>query len=407
MKSLTQEIMELQTQLQLIQDVKEEWKDEKCIKQIAEAVKNTKTNLSKAFGESLHRLHVFQPKESVIRKVLQEFPESMKVKNQVDRIPIQSCFVKASKGKSLKYIPVLAKEGSKHEVGGADGRGGLLTTIPRISSARNTRRNTLQFLPSLPGDEYDRLALNTMKELKKLGLLKKDDIKEYNLTLYSVGTGKDAPLRLRSLLEWDHAYPLERITYKGTSTMFMHWVILWHTELENVKAVLTVTFNMYPEEAGFLFQRNENGKTALEYALEKFGEKETMTMLHEILSPTKSFPILHHALVHVPQKATIFTKWFPWAFHLRDRHGRSLHQAIMAAGGKCIEENNIVIASMSDDQVQEKDPITTLYPFAAVASGEDGDLERSFELLRRQPGVLDRSPVQRKRTKKRKRSSTK
>ena len=143
--------------------------------------------------------------------------------------------------------------------------------------------------------------------------------------------------------------------------------------------------------------------------LEEYGENETMTMLHEILSPTKSFPILHHVLVHIPQKAKLFTKWFPWAFHLRDHHGRSLHQAIMAAGAKCIEDNCIICSSLSDDQVQEKDPITTLYPFAAVACGEDGDLERSFELLRRHPGVLDRNPVQRKRkrAKKRKRSSEK
>ncbi|GFH48851.1 predicted protein [Chaetoceros tenuissimus] len=44
---------------------------------------------------------------------------------------------------------------------------------------------------------------------------------------------------------------------------------------------------------------------------------------------------------------------------------------------------------MSDDEICEKDPVTTLYPFAAVASGDYGDLEKSFYLLRRQPGVLD------------------
>ena len=44
---------------------------------------------------------------------------------------------------------------------------------------------------------------------------------------------------------------------------------------------------------------------------------------------------------------------------------------------------------MSDDQIRSKDPITTLYPFAAVASGEEGDLEKAFYLLRRQPCVLE------------------
>ena len=55
----------------------------------------------------------------------------------------------------------------------------------------------------------------------------------------------------------------------------------------------------------------------------------------------------------------------------------------MAAGGKCIGDNCEIISSLSNDPVQERDPITMLYPFAAVACGEYGDLERSvFELLR-------------------------
>ena len=395
MPSLTQEIMELQAQLQCIQNLKEEWKDDKCIKQIAEAIKNTKRNLSKAFGESLYRLSIFQPKESVVENMLKGFPECMKVKNEANCLPIQSC-VFQDNVKSLKYIPVLAKEGLNRELGGNDTRGGLLTTLG------DNDANTLQYLALLSGDGFDRLALNTMKELKKLGLLKKDDIKEYKLPFFSAGAGKGALLRFRFLLEWDPSYPMEPMGSK----MFIDYLIDMHTELEDVKAILTVTIDMYPEEAGFLFQKNNSNKTAMECAFEKFGEKETMTMLHEILSPTKSIPILHHALVHIPQKDKLFTRWFPWAFHLRDHHGRSLHQAIMAAGGQCIEDNCIIFSSLSDDQVQEKDPITTLYPFAAVASGEDGDLERSFELLRRQPGVLDRNPVQSnsKRTKKRKRS---
>ena len=41
----------------------------------------------------------------------------------------------------------------------------------------------------------------------------------------------------------------------------------------------------------------------------------------------------------------------------------------------------MLLATLTDDQIREKDPVTSLYPFAAVASGEDGDLEKSFYLL--------------------------
>ena len=78
-------------------------------------------------------------------------------------------------------------------------------------------------------------------------------------------------------------------------------------------------------------------------------------------------------------------------------------QCILAAG--VVNENVHVYASMSDVQIRTKDPVTTLYPFAAVASGEEGDLEKAFYLLRRQPCVVEaegsRSFVER--TKKRKR----
>ena len=83
-------------------------------------------------------------------------------------------------------------------------------------------------------------------------------------------------------------------------------------------------------------------------------------------------------------------KKFPWAYQLRDEDGRSLHQAVFAYRGKLLKTKNMLLATLTDDQIREKDPVTTLYPFAAVASGEDGDLEKSFYLLRRQPGVLER-----------------
>ena len=129
----------------------------------------------------------------------------------------------------------------------------------------------------------------------------------------------------------------------------------------------------------------------MEKAIQKYGEKKTITTINEIISPAQQFPILHHALVETPKLDTLFTTWFPWASNLRDHNNRTLIQAILAAGAKVVTENAHVFASMSDDQICEKDPVTTLYPFPAVASGEAGDLEKTFYLLRRQPGVLDRS----------------
>ena len=129
-----------------------------------------------------------------------------------------------------------------------------------------------------------------------------------------------------------------------------------------------------------------------------------MNTLYNILSSMKNYPILHHIFTKAPKYKELFAKKFPWAGSLKDHNGRSLHQAILAAGPKVMNENEVLFAMLTDDQIQEKDPITTLFPFAAMSVGEHADLERCFYLLRRHPSVLDRrsrsnSSVRRRRKK--------
>ena len=62
---------------------------------------------------------------------------------------------------------------------------------------------------------------------------------------------------------------------------------------------------------------------------------------------------------------------------------------MLAAGPDIMNANNFLFPMLTDDQIREKDPITTLYPFAAMAVGENADLEKSFYLLCRCPSVLE------------------
>ena len=386
MTSLTQEILDLEMQLKCIrEDIIGDWKDEKCWKDLMKTVQAAKEQLVDAFGNSLHRIGTFKPKESIVETVVKKFPDTMKIKNE-KRLPIQSCiWYKPAHGAT--YIPLLAREGMKHNVGGEGKRGGLLTSD---LSWNNGAWNTLQLVLGMRGNsatkEFDEGIVKVLETLKKEKVLKKEDVIEYNLIWYSAR--KNCPMRFKYLLQLDPG------AIKGFSSggkTFMHYLID-HGDLNRLIAVLKVTLEMYPEQAGYLFQKDTDGQqAAVERAIWKYGEKETMTALHEIFSPSKRFTILHHALIHAPKAQSLFMQWFPWATNLRDHNNRSLIQVILAAGGKSVKENPNAFAFMSDDQIYEKDPITTLYPFAAVASGEDGDLEKAFYLLRRQPGVLDRS----------------
>ena len=152
----------------------------------------------------------------------------------------------------------------------------------------------------------------------------------------------------------------------------MHWLID-QKDLNCFKAVLKVTLDLYPEQAGYLFQKDTDGQqAALERAIQKYGEKETMTFIHEIIS-AKRFPILHHALIHAPKAQSLFMQWFPWATTLRDHSNRSLIQAILAAGGKSVKEYPSAFVFMRDEQLFRKDPVTSLYPFAAVVGRRFGE----------------------------------
>ena len=84
-----------------------------------------------------------------------------------------------------------------------------------------------------------------------------------------------------------------------------------------------------------------------------------------------------------------------------------IHQAVLAAGPDVMNKNDMILVSLSDNQIQTKDPITTLYPFAAMAVGKHADLEQCYYLLRRQPSVMDKRSRSGKTHRRKKRSRRK
>ncbi|GFH46504.1 hypothetical protein CTEN210_02978 [Chaetoceros tenuissimus] len=380
MVSLTQEIIDLQSHLRCIQDIKEDWRDDDCRKKIMDAIQNTRKLLSDAFGQSLHNLEVFRPNENAVEKVVEEFPESIAFENDKGNLPIHSTTANDHNISSLKYIPLLAREGVRHNVGGEGNRGGLLGG--NISGSRNCLQNLVS-TGHLFVQNKDDQSVKILKKLKEEGLLVKDDITDHDLIYWS--GGEWMVKRFKFFLQWD---PNAVVNYSKDDLPLMHHFATDH--FDDFKAVLGVMFECYPNEAGHLFQKDNAGITAFEKAWKSYGEEKVMKAINSIFSPQTSFPILHHALIQAPKYKDAFMEWFPWAFHLRDHNDRTLIQTMLATGANCVKEYKTVFASMSDDQIRTKDPVTTLYPFAAVARGEEGDLQKSFYLLRRQPDVLQR-----------------
>ena len=85
-----------------------------------------------------------------------------------------------------------------------------------------------------------------------------------------------------------------------------------------------------------------------------------------------------------------FARRYPSAIFLRDENGRSFHHVALRSG-RTLQNDPMIILQMTDDKLEEKDPVTDLYPFMNAASAEVPDVETIYYLLRRNPSVVDRS----------------
>ena len=82
-----------------------------------------------ATGSALHRLHKSKPSINTVNELIQGIPDALSIKNEKDQLPIQSVVWNRN---SVRYVPILAKVGTIHEVGGRGMRGGLLVVDPTV-----------------------------------------------------------------------------------------------------------------------------------------------------------------------------------------------------------------------------------------------------------------------------------
>jgi len=146
----------------------------------------------------------------------------------------------------------------------------------------------------------------------------------------------------------------------------------------------------FPEELGFLFQKEVNGKTACEVAFDTHGKDNILRLIQKCIPASANYPILHHVVKNVPEYMNDFTVRYPCAAFLRDSNHRTIHHLALS-GGMDFESNSMFLVQMTDEKVEEKDPVTDLYSFAIAASAETPDLWTVYYRLRRNPAVIDRS----------------
>jgi hypothetical protein len=140
---------------------------------IKKILNKAKKELTVHTGEYLHDLKNNIPDKETLQKMIVVVPLSLSHTNGKGQLPIQSA---VGRRRSVGYIPLLAKEGITHQVGGHDNHGGLLVGDP----CDNRRRNVLQSLANIKNGTipvpHDTAYLKTMMELRESNLLLKVDI---------------------------------------------------------------------------------------------------------------------------------------------------------------------------------------------------------------------------------------
>ena len=273
-----------------------------------------------------HHLDAKKHTEEDVKTVIDAFPSALSY-NEGGYLPIERAVLNLDVRNLIPFVPLFAEEGAKLNVGGEGQRGGLLLEEYRCG------HNVLKEITVMGSNHtHDSMCLDALKRLRESDLLKKEDIREYDLL--NVTCKPLSKERFEYLVDWDPEGLKEYLYDNGNP--FLHAKTM---RMNSFTMALKAGLKHYPEDLGFLFRKNERGKTACEMASEQHG---------------------------------------------KDRAWRAIE--------KCFEDAN-------DVKMVERNPETNLYPFMLAATsmyplmlakgGKKSNLNALFYLLRRNPGVLE------------------
>lgn len=347
--------------------------------------KTVHEDMSKTAGKFLHKINDEKHTMNQVKTVVRIFPEALGHVGEKGRLPIQRAI---RKDKAVSFIPLLALAGSYVNVGGEGKRGGLLLPVPGTPS---TYENMLQILvntasPSMHPDESDDAHLRVLKKLRSLKLVQKEDIQDYSLLLHSCYP--NARRRFNYLIDWYPEALDSSISPNGSS--LIHTAIL-HS-VNSFRMVLKAGMRYYPRNMGFLFKKDRNGTTACFSAFLLFGFQKSLQCIKECIPPSTEHPILHYVAKHVPRFLEDFIPHYPQSIHFRDDRGRSLFHTRLAESytySDSSSKGSSFVLEATDEDIEERDPVTGLYPFLLASSSGSADLTSIYEVLRRRPDLIE------------------
>jgi hypothetical protein len=216
--------------------------------------------------------------EDAVRTLIQCVPEALsRSKRRLDRgtwfrrMPTIT-YLPFDK-ETISFIPLLAEEGLKHDVGGEGMRGGLL-----CGGRDNTLQNLASHYDSEGDDQDDMRRVDVMRRLRDMGLMKKEDIQEYRLLENASCRNLDrrnacknlSKRRFEFLVEWDPD-ALMRSFPRQKDFPLLYKTIISKKAIGRFEMVLKAGIRYFPHQLGLLFHKDRNIELAYDFAYKKFG----------------------------------------------------------------------------------------------------------------------------------------
>jgi ankyrin repeat protein len=293
----------------------------------------------KGIAEYMHAEKEDLSEIKTVEKIIGESPYYLTVKDEYGNLPIHSAAWDESSLPTL--IPLLAKAGIQHGVGGESGRGGLL-----VENSSGT--NTLTCMTDQGNFDAMKALLNAQPPL-----LIKSDIVENGLIHKAVKVNELNMMKM--MIEMD-----PKALYKRDSdgNLPIHCV----NSQDAFKLLLQSAVDCDPNHSsiGGLFTKDGFGYMAINLITDKFNKKCVITCLEQVLSTHKDIPILHKAILYTPRYVRDIIENFPDSCFLRDDSGRLPIHVSLETGMKW----SLVFLSImnaNSEHLGEVDPVTKLH----------------------------------------------
>ncbi|OEU09154.1 hypothetical protein FRACYDRAFT_249072 [Fragilariopsis cylindrus CCMP1102] len=194
--------------------------------------------------------------------------------------------------KTVLFIPIVARLAIEFDLFEEDERGGLLLGFGRYGD--NTLHQLMLTDQTIEGDNreqqheaVDDKFLQVLIQLRKLGLLKKEDIQRYDLLHCLCGEDYFAEKRLRFLVEWDPNALTQTDRFGHVPLDYMV------RSIQGFESVFEYGIRYFPKKKGIslLFHTSNSWLTPFHYACKHFGYEKVKKIIEDTLGRYSSTPI--------------------------------------------------------------------------------------------------------------------